>query len=247
MDINRILEKLDSYFSRNDYEGAERHLKYWMDEATATDDQRGRLSVCNELIGLYRKVGNAQKAFECVDTALDIIRAIGIEDSVSAATTYINAATAYKAFDRAEESLPLFERALTVYERYLEPTDPRLGGLYNNYALTLADLHRFADAYNYFDKALEVMSGTERGELEQAITYLNIADTTVAHRGLFDSADELDHLLPEAMALLDKYKDADDGYYAFVCEKCAPVFDYYGYFAYKNELEERARRIYERN
>jgi hypothetical protein len=36
-----------------------------------------------------------------------------------------------------------------------------------------------------------------------------------------------------------------DGYYAFVCEKCASVFAYYGDFLYAEELEERAKRIYE--
>ena len=39
---------------------------------------------------------------------------------------------------------------------------------------------------------------------------------------------------------------ARDGNYAFVCEKCAPTFHYYGYFLWGAELEERARAIYER-
>ena len=37
-----------------------------------------------------------------------------------------------------------------------------------------------------------------------------------------------------------------DGYYAFVCEKCAPVFAYYGYFLTEQELHRRAGEIYER-
>ena len=37
-----------------------------------------------------------------------------------------------------------------------------------------------------------------------------------------------------------------DGYYAFVCEKCAPVFGYYGYFLTEQELNRRAREIYDR-
>ena len=37
-----------------------------------------------------------------------------------------------------------------------------------------------------------------------------------------------------------------DGYYAFVCEKCAPVFGYYGYFLTERELNRRAREIHER-
>ena len=31
----RVIAKLDEYFSRNDYQSAERHLKYWRAEAAA--------------------------------------------------------------------------------------------------------------------------------------------------------------------------------------------------------------------
>ena len=44
--------------------------------------------------------------------------------------------------------------------------------------------------------------------------------------------------------ILDGYENRD-GYYAFVCEKCASVFGYYGWFLYNKEREERARTIYE--
>ena len=44
---------------------------------------------------------------------------------------------------------------------------------------------------------------------------------------------------------VQQYADDNDGYYAFVCEKCASVFGYYGRFVYEGELLERARRIYE--
>ena len=34
------------------------------------------------------------------------------------------------------------------------------------------------------------------------------------------------------------------GYYAFVCEKCAPTFEYYGYFLAAQDLNERAEAGY---
>ena len=40
-------------------------------------------------------------------------------------------------------------------------------------------------------------------------------------------------------------KDRTDGNYAFVCEKCAPVLEQYGYEAYAAQLRSRSRRIYE--
>ena len=47
----RIIEKLDEYMSHRDYEGAEKHLLFWLDEARALGDERGEL--------LHRDLGGA--------------------------------------------------------------------------------------------------------------------------------------------------------------------------------------------
>jgi hypothetical protein len=54
-------------------------------------------------------------------------------------------------------------------------------------------------------------------------------------------------LLDRAYALITDKDLKRDGYYAFVCEKCAPPFSYYGYFLAANELKNTAEEIYERN
>ena len=91
------------------------------------------------------------------------------------------------------------------------------------------------------------MSSVQKGELEIAITHLNIASTAEAEKGLVDADEEIQSRLQKASALLDIYKNDTDGYYAFVCEKCASVFGYYGHFLYEKELKERAKNIYERS
>jgi len=55
----------------------------------------------------------------------------------------------------------------------------------------------------------------------------------------------IEDLAQKAMACLDIGKDRTDGNYAFVCEKCASVFGYYGYEDYAAQLQARCRRIYE--
>lgn len=247
MDIKRILEKLDSYFSKNDYFGAERHLNYWLNEAEQSGDDRSKLTLCNELIGLSRKLSNEEQTFKYTRLALDTLKSLQMEDSISAATTYINVATAYKAFGKPSSSLPLFEKAKIIYESNLLDSDSRLGGLYNNMALTLSELKRFEEAYFFYNRAISVMSSVQKGELEIAITHLNIASTAEAEKGLVDADEEIQSRLQKASALLDIYKNDTDGYYAFVCEKCASVFGYYGHFLYEKELKERAKNIYERS
>lgn len=242
--IDRILAKLDEHLHQNDYPAAERHLVYWLDEAERNRDLRTTLLVRNELMGLYRKLGRRDEALDCARAALSAIESHGIAHQVGAATTYLNAATVYKAFGMANDALPLFEHARSVYESELDASDSRLGGLYNNMALALVDLERFDEAKALYQKAISIMANSDGGMLEVAITYLNLASAAEAELGLEDAQQIIADYLKKAEELLESHEKRD-GYYAFVCEKCASVFDYYGHFFYAKELTARAGRIYE--
>jgi len=244
--VERILAKLDEHLYKNDYVAAERHLLYWLTEATAAKDYHTELLMQNELMGLYRKTGKKEQALSAADTARTRIAELGISQQVGAATTLLNCATVYKAFGMAEQGIELFESAREVYERELEKNDNRLGGLYNNMALALVDLERFDEAKELYVRAIEVMESTQNGDLEVAITYLNMASAAESELGALEADLVICDYLEKAKSLIEAHLPRD-GYYAFVCEKCASVFGYYGHFAYCAELEERSRRIYEGN
>jgi len=242
----RILEKLDDYMSRRDYAGAERHLLYWLEEARLGRDLRGQLLIRNELVGHYRKTGDRDKALANGDEALRLLAALDFTDNISAGTTYTNVATACNAFGENERSMALFEKARAVYEASPRTSPDLLGGLYNNMALTCTALGRYAEAYALYDKAMDVMATVPAGVLEQAITCLNRADTLAAENGMEQAEDRIYALLDQAYDLLQDPAAPHDGYYAFVCEKCAPTFSYYGYFLAAQELQDVSKAIYER-
>ena len=241
--IDRILDKLDEYLNKNDYVGAERHLLYWRGEAELCRDHKAELLVCNELMGLYRKLSRRDDALKCVSAALLKIESLEIAGQVGAATTFLNCATVYKAFGEPQRSIELFETAKAVYEKELDENDSRKGGLYNNMALTLVDLGRYSEAEEAYRKAIAIMEKNAGGELEVAITYLNMASAAESELGLLEADERIQSLMDKAQQILDTYEDRD-GYYAFVCEKCASVFRYYGRFFYADELENRSRRAY---
>ena len=216
-------------------------------EAEDGRDRHGMLTVENELMGLYRKTNRREKALESVKKALSLIDELNLGIAVVAGTTLTNAATVYKAFAMPEESIKLFEKAKAIYEKELSPDDSRLGGLYNNLGLTLTDLKRFDEAEEYYNKAMNVMSQNKNGELEVAITYLNLCDLYEAKLGSEQSEKIIDEYIEKAYELLNRDYLPKNGYYAFVCEKCAPTFGYFGRFLYQKELSDRARDIYERN
>ena len=242
----RIMEKVDEYMSRRDYAGVERHLLYWLEEAKLGHDQKGELMIRNELVGHYRKVQDRDKAFAHAAEALRLLDDMDFRDTISAGTTYVNVATAYQAFGENARALAVFEQAKAVYESIPTLKPELLGGLYNNMALAYVTEKRFSEAHALYEKAIETMAKAEHGAPEQAITYLNMADAAEAELGLLDASETIDTCLETAQALLDTPTLVRDGYYAFVCEKCAPTFEYYGWFAAANELNERAKAIYER-
>ena len=244
--VDRILSKLDEYLSKNDYVFAEKHLLYWLSEAKANKDFKVEILILNELMGLYRKLGRKEDAMDCVKNSLELIEKAGISAHVGSATTYLNSATVYKAFGMADKSMPLFEKAKDIYERELDSNDIRLAGLYNNMALALVDLTDFDGAENLYNKAISIMRKNANGDLEIAITYLNMATAAEQKLGLLEADEIINDYLTQAQQILDTHL-LQDGYYAFVCEKCASVFGYYGWFYFENELKERSRRIYERN
>lgn len=245
--ISRIIEKLDSYLNKNDYSSAERHLYYWLQEAEIGNDKRGALAIYNELLGLTRKTNQKEKAFNAVENTLKLLKELEFNDNITAGTTYVNIATVLKSFDKNYEALEYYKKAEAIYNACLSPSDSRMGGLFNNMALALTDTNSFDGAEKYYKKAISIMEKAENGELEVAITYLNMANLAKAKDGLEESEEIITQYIDKAVSLLDSPHLPRDGYYAFVCEKCAPTFGYYGYFMIENDLKKRADEIYERN
>ena len=241
----RVMDKLDEYMSRLDYPAVERHLLYWLEEARQGNDKRGELFVRGEMAGHYRKTGERDKAEESAREALRLVDELGMEGTVSAGTAYVNAATALHSFGEVERALPLFEKALACYRG--RDTDPSLlGGLYNNMGLCLAAAGDFDRAGEMYNLALEEMKKAPHGELERAITCLNMADAAEARLGMEAAEGEIYRLLDQAEALLTFSDAPRDGYFAYVCDKCAPTFAHFGYFLQAEALKKQAEEIYER-
>ena len=252
--LQRIIEKLDEYQSRKDSAGAKRHLLYWLDEAKLGWDLRGQLAIRNELIGFCRKNNEREEAFQNIEEAVKLVEELEFDGTVSSGTTYTNAATAYYTFGEYETSLFWFEKAKAVYESNSGTDAALLGGLYNNMGLTYTALKRYEKAAELYRKALDIMENVEEGAPERAITCLNLANAVEAQLGMENAESEIFALLDRSEALLneawEEYKNRtrnEKGYYAFVCESCAPTFSYYGFFMTAAELNRRAKEIYEGN
>lgn len=245
IDVRNAINKIDEFLAKNDYAGAERTLNFWIGEAKLGGDMRGLLSLKNEQMGMLRKLeGRGNEAMAAANEALDLVKKIGFEETVTAATTYVNAATVYKTYEQPGRAMELFEMALPIYERELSDGDIKLGSLYNNMGLALTDLDRFDEAKAAYEKALKVMEKAEYGKREQAITYLNIADMLFARDGMREAELDILECIDKAKNLLEDPELPHDGYHAFVLEKCAPSFAFYGFDGISRYFAQKADEIY---
>lgn len=243
--IGRVIEKLDATLAGNDLAGAERLIEYWIAEAVTLGDLSGELSLVNEMLGLSRRLGNAEKAKTAIDRALALIDLTGMGSSVSGATVLLNAATTEKAFGAPERAVPLYEKTAEIYKaEKLDEHDAKYAALYNNYATTLADLARFDEAETLYKKAL-ALTREAKNFPDCAVTYVNMAHLYEAWENI--ESPKIAECLAHAEHLLLEQCAERNSYFAFVAEKCAPAFDYFGHFFVAGQLREISREIYERS
>ena len=244
IEVARMTEKLDALFDRNDLDGAGRLLDYWHAEARRLRDERGELSVLNEEIGYFRKTENKEKAEEAICRALFLLKKHDLESALSGATLLLNIATTKKAFGQAREALPIYEAVLAVYREKLPEGDARMGGLYNNYALALADEGKIKEAEAAYRQAIAVMTALPDGKPEAAVSYINLAQ--VYGQDEEKSGEDILSCMETAYRLLSDKENARNGNYFFVLSKCAPALREAGFIEEADDMERQVKEFYER-
>ncbi len=241
VDVPDLIRRLDALYAAGREGEAEAFLEDALSKARRGGDWRAELSILSELLGQYRRSMNERKGLRTVDEALALIREHRMGRTVSAATVMLNAATTLKCFGHAAESIPIFSHVSRVYADNLDPSDYRFAGLYNNMALSFDDTGDLAGAERCFKLALKIIEKTEHPGNDSAVTWCNLAEM-YARRDPLDP--RVEDCMEKAWACLNEPGLPRDAYHAFTASKCAPTFDYFGYFLYAKELRQRSEDIY---
>lgn len=224
--MERIINKLDSYYKKLDYLSAKRLLLYNISELS---DEPYALCILNsELLGIARKLNDeelARKSLRQLDFVLNKVN-LNVDTQIK---IFVNMGTTSSFIsENAEQYFKKAEMLISqCQDTYL------LSTFYNNYGTFI--LKKDAQhAKKLFQKAIDFLINTKYC-LDLAVTYTNIVDA-MYELNPFD--DQIDEILNAAYSILITHHD-DLSYHAFVLSKVINAFAKYGLFIQKAQLEER--------
>ena len=177
MNINEILEEYDSMFGNRSLEEIEEFLVANIQKAKDKSESGALVTLLNEIIGFCRDTTQKEKSLGYCEELLELLKSMKLEGSVDYATSLLNIANAYRAFDKAKEAVDLFYKVHEIYGKCLRPNDFGYASLYNNWSLAYQELGDFENARNMLLRALIIVDLYEDAVIPQATTRTNLAMT----------------------------------------------------------------------
>ncbi|MCD7806960.1 MAG: DUF4125 family protein, partial [Lachnospiraceae bacterium] len=209
MSTEEILQTLDMLFDSHQLEQIEPFLMEQLDTAFAHGDYNCCITILNELIGYYRDMGRFDEMLAACDRAKQFLEQLGLKESIPYATTLLNIATGLRAMGKYDGALEEYKKVFPIYQRELEPTDPRFAALYNNISLLYQEMGDFRQSVAAQNQALKLLENSNDTQ-KIAISHSNMG-TTLLQMGRVDEA--LVHL-NDSVQLFDSLPGDKDYHYS---------------------------------
>ena len=203
MDINKILEEYDAMFGTKDLSEIEGYLVSNIRLAKDKSEFGALVTLLNEIIGFCRDTTQKNKALNYCDDLLVLLKDMKLEGSTEYATSLLNIANAYRAFDKAKEAVGLFGTVHEIYGQVLSPSDFGYASLYNNWSLAYQELGDYENARNMLMRALFIVDFYEEAIIPQATTRTNLAATLI-QIGTAEAYEDAIKYLREALEIFEK-------------------------------------------
>ena len=208
MDVRSMLAQLDALYGKGDLKTAETCLDRWLEEAFEQRSWGAVLTIYNEMEGLYRTTGRADKAAGISDDALDLIEKLGLCNTIHHATTLQNGATANRVAGNMRKALNLYRQAAQIYTSTGAVKSYQMASLYNNISHIYQHFNEHDKALEYLKQALELVSSETDSEAEIATTYTGMALSYMAINDL----ENAENCISKAMGYYNSDSGSTDGH-----------------------------------
>ncbi len=229
-----ILERSDALFAAGKGAEAVALLESSYEQARQEGDWQTRLTLVNELMGYWRAASRFDRAWAYVDEARQLLEEHDIARTLAGVTTVLNIATVFRADRKPKEALALYREVEQVYLAEGLQADYRLGGLYNNMAVSSLEAGERQQALTYARAAVSALAGAEDAAGERATVYANLA--AVLMQADPPAFDEAETCIQQALSLF-REEDPTNPHYGGALSAGA-------YLAFRRGDEDRAIELY---
>ena len=248
MQAEDILIQADALFAAGRGQDAADLLESAYRQAKQEKDWRTQLTLVNELMGWFRARGDFSRAQGFADAARALLAEQGLSQTLAGMTTLLNIATLRRSQGQPEAALALYAQVEQVYVAAGLRADCRLGGLYNNMAVSWLELGQKQQALDYAHRAAAALKGAEDSAGARATVWANLA--SVLLRLDPPALDEAETYLQQALTLFETEAPADPHYSGALAGRAFLAFrrgDVDGALALYRQAMEITRRAFGEN
>ena len=203
MDIQKVLAEYDSMFGKYTLKEIEGFLLKHLSEARFKSEHEELVTLLNEAIGFYRDTTQKEKALKNCGALMEHLVEMKLEGTIPYATSLLNIANAFRAFDLHKEAVRLFEKVEEIYGNHISKEDFMYASLYNNWALAYQESGEYDKAAEMLRKALKIVDLYKDAIIPQATTRTNLASSLLAI-GTENAYQEAVEHLSQALAIFEK-------------------------------------------
>ena len=203
MDIQKVLAEYDSMFGKYTLKEIEGFLLKHLSEARFKSEHEELVTLLNEAIGFYRDTTQKEKALKNCGALMEHLVEMKLEGTIPYATSLLNIANAFRAFDLHKEAVQLFEKVEEIYGNHISKEDFMYASLYNNWALAYQESGEYDKAAEMLRKALKIVDLYKEAIIPQATTRTNLASSLLAI-GTESAYQEAVEHLSNALAIFEK-------------------------------------------
>lgn len=203
MDIQKVLAEYDSMFGKYTLKEIEGFLLKHLSEARFKSEHEELVTLLNEAIGFYRDTTQKEKALKNCGALMEHLVEMKLEGTIPYATSLLNIANAFRAFDLHKEAVQLFEKVEEIYGNHISKEDFMYASLYNNWALAYQESGEYDKAAEMLRKALRIVDLYKEAIIPQATTRTNLASSLLAI-GTESAYQEAVEHLSKALAIFEK-------------------------------------------
>ena len=224
MDIQKVLAEYDSMFGKYTLKEIEGFLLKHLSEARFKSEHEELVTLLNEAIGFYRDTTQKEKALKNCGALMEHLVEMKLEGTIPYATSLLNIANAFRAFDLHKEAVQLFEKVEEIYGNHISKEDFMYASLYNNWALAYQESGEYDKAAEMLRKALRIVDLYKEAIIPQATTRTNLASSLLAI-GTESAYQEAVEHLSNALAIFEK-DDGKDFHYGAALVAMGDAYSY---------------------